>query len=52
VRTHSSVTLNIPTIVIQGPIWKPYLAASWDKYLHLNRDNFSVFLKIYPAQIC
>ena len=45
VLTHSSVTLNIPTIFIQGPIWKPYLAASWDKYLHLHRDNFSVFYK-------
>ena len=45
VLTHSSVTLNIPTIVIQGPIWKPYLGASWDKELHLNRDNFIVFYK-------
>jgi len=43
--THTSVALNIPTIVIQGPIWKPYLAASWDKDLHLNRDNFFVFYK-------
>ena len=49
VLTHSSVTLNIPTIVIQGPIWKPYLAASWDKYLHPNRDNFSVFYKDLPC---
>lgn len=43
--THTSVALNIPTIVIQGPIWKPYLAASWDKDLHLHRDNFFVFYK-------
>ena len=43
VFTQSPTPLNISTIVIQGPIWKPYLGASWDKELHLNRDNFFVF---------
>ncbi len=48
--THASAAFNIPTIVIQGPIWKPYLGASWDKDLHLNRDNFFVFYKDLPCR--
>ena len=45
-----SSALNIPTIVIQGPLWKPYLGASWDNDLHLDRNNFFVFYKDLPCR--
>ena len=45
VFTSVSSALNIPTLVIQGPLWKPYLGASWDKDLHLDQDNFFVYSK-------
>jgi len=48
--TAVSSALNIPTIVIQGPLWKPYLGSSWDNDLHLNRKKFFVFYKDLPCR--
>ena len=39
VFTHISVAVNIPTVVLQGPLWEPYLGVHWDKDLLDNRRN-------------
>ena len=45
VYAHASAALNIPTIVNQGPLWKPFLGVSWDKDLLDNKTNISILHK-------
>ena len=45
VFAHVSSALNIPTIVILGPLWKPYLGVHWDNDVHINQKNFFMFYK-------
>tara|TARA_B100002003_G_scaffold220470_1_gene222835 strand:- start:945 stop:2771 length:1827 start_codon:yes stop_codon:yes gene_type:complete len=45
VFSHISTALNIPTLVIQGPLWKPYLGVHWDKDLLENKKDTFLFCK-------
>ena len=42
--------LNIPTIVILGPLWPPYMGVHWDKDFHINKKNFFIFHKDVPCR--
>jgi ADP-heptose:LPS heptosyltransferase len=45
VFSHISSALDIPTLVIQGPHWKPYLGVHWDKDLLDAKKNTFIFCK-------
>ena len=43
--SHIAPALNIPTIVILGPLWPPYMGVHWDKDFHINNKNVFIFHK-------
>ena len=43
--SHISSAINIPTLVIQGPIWKPYLGVHWDTDFLGDKENTFLFCK-------
>ena len=43
--SHISSGINIPTLVIQGPIWKPYFGVHWDTDFLDDKENTFLFCK-------